>query len=529
MKDDKKNPTTKKGGELKGKDSTKADQGSGGSNDNTGFAQVMQLLATMMANQGNSRSSSPDPVIAATQRANAGLTIGVKDRAKTNAIDARRRKMNVSTQRGRTKDQKARDEESRSKTKRRNKDKKFARADRDLDRLDAQLKQDRIDLENLIAENKAAEAQAAADAQIEKNRARRAAESEQPPILPTPVAEDEGYGGGQGSAIVESPVPEQAPEPAAPAPAPAPAPAQAPPVQQELGPNPLQAVVYAHHPSMRPNPGPFSTDQRGGGPYAHELPPPTPYNPPGFENSGLGPEPVPPPVTHYGQVDPGTLPPRRSAMAMNVPVAVGTPHDAGYGVQNQAVYHPGSDARAEYIQGRYEDASEAQQKSRNIERLDDVAAMQAAPPAGPPRARTGGVTGRNYADFDDETARHGHDPSLTEANLRERMGYAPVGGVPVPQYGGVMDSMGNYFTGRGGTGPGMAIPGLTPQQAANPLAMMPVDAQGNRRPFSAADSNRGFFGPNPLQRLGHFLGGGNGQPIMVDPYSHGYTVGSYPR
>lgn len=256
MADDKKDPTTKKGGELKGKDSTKADQGSGGSNDNTGFAQVMQLLATMMANQGNSRRSSTDPVIDATQRANAALSIGRKDPAKTRAIDARRRKMNVSTQRGRTKEQKARDEESRSKTKRRNKDKKFARADRDLDRLDAQLKQDRIDIENLIAENKAAEARAAADAQIEKNNARIAAREEEPPILPTPVGDS-----GNGSPIIEGAPPLPAPEPAAPATTPS-------PEQQELGPNPLLATVYANYPSERPNPGPFSTDQRGGGPYS---------------------------------------------------------------------------------------------------------------------------------------------------------------------------------------------------------------------------------------------------------------------
>ena len=109
------------------------------------------------------------------------------------------------------------------------------------------------------------------------------------------------------------------------------------------------------------------------------------------------------------------------------------------------------------------------------------------------------------------------------------MGLPPAGGVPVPQCGGVMDSGGNYFTGRGGTGPGMAIPALTPEQAANPLLMMPVDRQGNRRPFTAHDSNRGFFGPNQLQRMGQFFGFGNGQPIMADPYSYGRTVGSYPR
>jgi len=301
MADDKKDPTTKKGGELSGKDSTKADQGSGGSNDNTGFAEVMQLLATMMANQNNSRPSSTDPLIAATQRANSALSIGRKDPAKTRAIDARRREMNVSTQRGRTKAQKARDEESRAKTKRRNKDKKFARADRDLDRLDAQLKQDRIDIENLIAENKAAEARAAADAQIEKNRARRAAESQEPPILPTPVGDS-----GNGSPIIEGAPPLPAPEPVAPAPDPAPAPAQSVATpQQRVGLNPLEAVVYAHYPEMSPpgypgrpapdrqpmemptlpppNAGPYPTDLIGGGPHADQLPPPTPNNPPAFQ------------------------------------------------------------------------------------------------------------------------------------------------------------------------------------------------------------------------------------------------------
>jgi len=192
------------------------------------------------------------------------------------------------------------------------------------------------------------------------------------------------------------------------------------------------------------------------------------------------------------------------------------------------MYQQGSDARGAHIQNQYDAAGQAQRERRFVEAVDDNNALNAAPPAAPPGAMTGGVPGYNYADFDDATARQGHDPSLNEANLRQRMGYPPAGGVPVPQYGGAMDAVGGYLTGAQAN-PMIGVRGLTPEEAANPLAMMPVDAQGNRRPFTASDSNRGFFGPNPLQRIGHFLGFGNGQPIMVDPYSHGYTVGSYPR
>jgi hypothetical protein len=46
-----------------------------------------------------------------------------------------------------------------------------------------------------------------------------------------------------------------------------PEPSQATPEAPPVAPNPINAAIYAHYPSMRPNPGPHSTDLRGGGPY----------------------------------------------------------------------------------------------------------------------------------------------------------------------------------------------------------------------------------------------------------------------
>lgn len=99
-----------------------------------------------------------------------------------------------------------------------------------------------------------------------------------------------------------------------------------------------------------------------------------------------------------------------------------------------------------------------------------------------------------------------------------------------PPQPGFFTQVGDYFMGRGGsTGgggyPGLVVPGVTPEEAASG-SFRPVDMQGNPRPFDAYDSNRGILGPNPLERFGAMFGGrGN---IVVDPYSYGYTAGTYP-
>jgi len=103
---DKKDPTTKKGEELKGKDSTKQGQDSRTKQSTTSFDDVMRLLMTMMQNAPRNEYSPTNDALKATEianyRVNAG-PFGGRNPARTKTIDDRRREMNVVSSRGRTK------------------------------------------------------------------------------------------------------------------------------------------------------------------------------------------------------------------------------------------------------------------------------------------------------------------------------------------------------------------------------------------------------------------------------------------
>ena len=316
---------------------------------------VMDMMAAMQ------RPQTPrDTALRATRIANERINSFPKDPVRTAAINDRRRENNVVSHRGRTSEQKKRDEIYRGQARQNNVDKKAARGKRKLERANTRRSEEETQaafmadlmnrLENPQPSSEMVDANMAIDAgkrnteesfQYQKANMPELSEDLDPnPLaaLPSPPSNGD---------IFEGPPP------------------------PEVQPNFLDQVAADPYAYGMPQPiqGPYSTDLRGGGPYSDDIPPPPAYQGnmvPGFEESGLGGPASPPHIL------------RRPSPNVPTPYPIGPSNYADW---------------------------------------DDAQALRNAPPAQP-------IGPSNYADFDDARARDSGPPRTVPAGYNAEDGSA---------------------------------------------------------------------------------------------------------